>query len=123
VKVTAETGGAAMPGSFARVRMVTDTRTGTLSVPRRGLLSDAGEFFVYVAEADTVRRASVRVGYQDDEYAEILEGVKQGENVVVIGAGALRTGTKVKILEAAMQHKLSGKETSVDTVETASGKP
>lgn len=122
VKVTAETGGGAMPGSFARVRMVTDTRTGTLAVPRRGLLSDAGEFFVYVAEADTVRKASVRVGYQDDEYAEILEGVKQGENVVVIGAGALRTGTKVKILEAAMQHKLSGRETSEDTVETASGK-
>ena len=35
VNVTAETDGGAMPGSFARVRVVTDTRQETLAVPRR----------------------------------------------------------------------------------------
>jgi membrane fusion protein (multidrug efflux system) len=122
VKVTAETDGGAMPGSFARVRLVTDTRSGTLSVPRRGLLSDAGEFFVYVAEADSVRKAAVRVGYQNEEYAEIMGGVEEGDSIVVIGAGALRTGTKIKILEPAMQQELS--ETDPDVKDQkAEGRP
>jgi RND family efflux transporter MFP subunit len=107
VKVTAETDGGAMPGSFARVRVVTDTRRGTLAVPRRGLLSDAGEFFVYVAEADSVRKVPIRVGYQNEEYSEVLSGVEMGDSVVVVGAGALRTGVKVKILDATMQQKLA----------------
>jgi membrane fusion protein (multidrug efflux system) len=110
VKVTAETEGDAMPGSFARVKVVTDTREGSLTIPRRGLISDAGELYVYIAEADTVRKASVRVGYQDESYTEIVDGVEEGDTVVVIGVGGLRTGTKVKILDPTMQDKLSQKE-------------
>jgi membrane fusion protein (multidrug efflux system) len=122
VKVTAETDGGAMPGSFARVRIVTDTRQGTLTVPRRGLLSDAGEFFVYVAEADSVRKAAVRVGYQNEDYSEVLAGVEEGDSVVVVGAGALRTGTKIKILDPTMQQKLADKPDS-DEEQTAARKP
>jgi membrane fusion protein (multidrug efflux system) len=106
VKVTAETRGSAMPGSFARIKIVTDTRQGSLTIPRRGLISDAGELYVYVAEADTVRRATVRTGYQDEDYTEIISGVSVGDTVVVVGVGGLRTGTKVKILDATMQDKL-----------------
>ena len=122
VKVTAETDGGAMPGSFARVRVVTDTRQETLTVPRRGLLSDAGEFFVYVAEADSVRKVSVRVGYQNEEYSEVLSGVEKGDSVVVVGAGALRTGVKVKILDATMQQKLAEKPEKNEQ-QTAATKP
>jgi RND family efflux transporter MFP subunit len=122
VKVTAETEGGAMPGSFARVRVVTDTRQETLTVPRRGLLSDAGEFFVYVAEADSVRKVPVRVGYQNEEYSEVLSGVDEGDSVVVVGAGALRTGMKVKILDATMQQKLAEKPEKNEQ-QTAANKP
>lgn len=107
VKVTAETQGNAMTGSFARIKVVTDTREGSLTVPRRGLISDAGELYVYVAEADSVRRTDVRVGYQDEQFAEVLSGVERGDSVVVIGVGGLRTGTKIKILEPRMQDQLS----------------
>lgn len=107
VKVTAETRGSAMPGSFARIKIVTDTRHGSLAIPRRGLISDAGELYVYIAEADTVRRATVRTGYQDEDYTEILAGITVGDTVVVVGVGGLRTGTKVKILDATMQDKLA----------------
>ncbi len=107
VKVTAETRGSAMPGSFARIKIVTDTREGSLAIPRRGLISDAGELYVYIAEADTVRKASVRTGYQDENYTEILSGISVGDTIVVVGVGGLRTGTKVKILDATMQDKLA----------------
>jgi membrane fusion protein (multidrug efflux system) len=107
VKVTAETDGDAMTGSFARIKIVTDTRESSLTVPRRGLISDAGELYVYVAAADTVRRTDVQVGYQDEQFAEVLSGVEQGDSIVVVGAGGLRTGTKIKILEPRMQDQLT----------------
>jgi membrane fusion protein (multidrug efflux system) len=98
VKVTAETRGGGIPGSFVRVRVVTDTRPSTLAIPRRGVVADAGDRFVFIAEADTVRRIEVAVGYEDEEYAEILEGLQEGDSVVVAGAGGVRTGTKIKII-------------------------
>ncbi|NIO00875.1 MAG: efflux RND transporter periplasmic adaptor subunit [Candidatus Latescibacteria bacterium] len=101
IKVTVETRGNAMPGSFVRVRIVTETHEETLAIPRRGVVSDAGETFVYVAEADSARKIEVRVGFEDEEYAEILGGIAEGDTVIVIGTGGLRTGTKIKILNRA----------------------
>jgi membrane fusion protein (multidrug efflux system) len=98
VKVTAETHGGGIPGSFVRVRIVTDTRPSTLTIPRRGVVSDAGEQFVFVAESDTVRQVEVSVGYEDEEFAEILSGIAEGDTVVTAGVGGIRTGTKVKVL-------------------------
>jgi membrane fusion protein (multidrug efflux system) len=115
VKVTAETRGDAIPGSFARVKIITDTREGILTIPRRGVVSDAGELYVYVAEGDTVRRAPIQLGYQDEDYAEVLGGVEQGDSVVVVGVGGLRTGTKVKVLEPTMQDELSRQDEDSET--------
>lgn len=113
VKVTAETRGGGIPGSFVRVRIVTDTRPSTLAIPRRGVVADAGECFVFIAEADTVRKVEVLVGYEDEEYAEILEGLVEGDSVVVAGAGGIRTGTKIKIVG-----RPEGKtDATVDTVQ------
>lgn len=114
VKVTAETLGRAMPGSFVRIKIVTDTRRGSLTIPRRGMISDAGELYVYVAEADTVRKAPIKVGYQDEDYAEILDGVGDGQVIVVVGVGGLRTGTKIKILDANMQDTLSRQDEEME---------
>ncbi|UCH85668.1 MAG: efflux RND transporter periplasmic adaptor subunit, partial [Candidatus Latescibacterota bacterium] len=118
VKVTAETRGKAMPGSFARIKIVTDTRKGSLTIPRRGLVSDTGELYVYVAEADTARKQAVRIGYQDEDFAEVLDGVENGDSVVVVGVGGLRTGTKIKVLDPTMQEELSkeSEEAQTDTV-------
>lgn len=98
VKVTAETSGSGIPGSFVRVRIVTDTRPATLTIPRRAVVADAGEHFVFVAEADTARQVEVSVGYEDEEFAEILSGIAEGDSVVTAGVGGIRTGTKVKVL-------------------------
>ncbi|MBI4721322.1 MAG: efflux RND transporter periplasmic adaptor subunit [Chitinivibrionia bacterium] len=100
VKVTAEVESEGMPGSFMRIKIVTDTHDQCLSIPRRGLVADAGDLFVYIAEADTVRKKAVSVGYQDESYAEVLSGLEPADSVVVVGQGALKTGSKIRILPA-----------------------
>ena len=114
VKVTAETRATAIPGSFARVKIITDTRQAKLTIPRRGVVSDAGELYVFVAEGDTVRKSPVQLGYQDEDYAEVIHGVENGDSVVVVGVGGLRTGTKVKVLEPRMQDELSKQDKPAD---------
>lgn len=98
VKVTAVSRGGGFPGSFVRVKIITDTRDGTMAVPRRSVVADAGERYVFVAEADTVRRVKVEVGYEDEEFTEILAGVAETDTVVTAGVGAIREGTKIKVI-------------------------
>lgn len=96
VKVTAQTTGGGVPGSFVRVRILMDTHDGVLSVPRRSIVSDAGDHFVYIAAADTVRKARVEIGYEDETHAEVTHGLSHGDTVVTAGVGGIREGTKVK---------------------------
>ena len=122
VKVTAETRGGGIPGSFVRVRIVTDTRPSTLTIPRRGVVADAGERFVFITEADTVRKVEVMVGYEDEEYAEIVEGLQEGDSVVVAGSGGVRTGTKIKIVGRPDEEAdaSDASDASIDTVQNDS---
>ncbi len=107
VKVTAEVSGEAMPGSFVRIKIVTATHPRSLAVPRKGLVSDTGEFFVFVAQADTVRKTPVEVGFQDEAFAEILEGLEPGDSVVVVGQGALKHGSRIKVISARAEESVS----------------
>ncbi len=98
VKVTAQTSGGGVPGSFVRVRILMDTHDGVLAVPRRSVVADAGDHFVYIAAADTVRKEAVEVGYEDETHAEITSGLSRGDTVVTAGVGGIREGTKVKLI-------------------------
>ncbi len=112
VKVTAQTSGGGVPGSFVRVRILTDTHEGVLSVPRRAIVADAGDHFVYIAAADTVRKVQVGVGYEDESHAEITRGLSRGDTVVTAGVGGIREGTKVRLIRpeaTATEEKTAGK--------------
>lgn len=98
VKVTAQTVGAGVPGSFVRVKILMDTHKGVLAVPRRSVLADAGDHFVFVAAADSVRKVGVGVGYEDETHAEITRGLSLGDSVVTAGTGGIREGSKIKVV-------------------------
>lgn len=115
VKVTlrvADSEAATRVGSFVRARITTDVHEQTVSVPKRCLVAEAGASFVFVAEADSVRKAEVETGYTGDEFIEILTGVRVGDRVVTVGQGGLRNGSPIRDLNAV------GEES--DAVENAS---
>jgi len=87
------------PGDFAEVAIETDRHLDTLLVPRIAVVSEKGEQVVFVAEEDKAVRRLVTVGFQDDDYAEILDGLAEGEPVVVQGQRSLKDGQPLKILE------------------------
>jgi membrane fusion protein (multidrug efflux system) len=109
------------PGDFAEVRIVTEKRTGSILVPKIALVTDHGEQVVYVAADSTAERRVVDVGFEDDDSAEILDGVSPGEPVVVKGQRSLKHGSPIKILEAAGDESLA--DTQPDSQKAPADKP
>ncbi len=102
VKVTLRVdalGDAARVGSFVRARITTDVHAEAVAVPKRALVPEAGATYLFVTEADTVRKVPVTIGYTDDDFAEVLSGVALGERVVTVGQGGLRPGSRVRDLD------------------------
>lgn len=88
------------PGDFAEVQVITDTHSAVVLVPRFSVITDHNEQVVFIAADDnTAERRPVQVGYNDDDNAEIISGIKAGERVVVKGQRRLENGTILKILE------------------------
>jgi membrane fusion protein (multidrug efflux system) len=101
IKVTVEvtkTPSAVRPGSFVDVKLETQRHENTLLVPKKALMEEAGERFVFVIHKDKAARRTVSVGFVDDQNVEILSGVNNGETVVTSGQGSLRDGSKTEIV-------------------------
>ena len=90
------------PGAFVRVEIQTDTREGSVLIPKRAIVEEDGESFVFVAHENEVTRVRVQLGYQNGGSIEILNGVAAGDSVVVAGQGGLKEGSKIRLVEAAV---------------------
>jgi membrane fusion protein (multidrug efflux system) len=86
------------PGSFVRVEIRTDTKSDAIVIPKRALIEEDGQNYVFVAQKDTAKRTRVELGYQREGLVEIRKGVSPGESVVIAGQGALKEGGKIKVL-------------------------
>ena len=98
-KVTCELpnpSGTIRPGAFARVRIRTGDVADALLLPRRGVLSEDGEDYVFVARGDSVIRVPVHVGASENDTAQILSGLVAGDRVVTVGQGGLKPGARIR---------------------------
>jgi membrane fusion protein (multidrug efflux system) len=86
------------PGAFVRVEIRTDTKADAIVIPKRALVEEDGQNYVFIANKDTAKRTKVALGYQREGMVEIREGVAAGQSVVVAGQGALKEGGKIKVL-------------------------
>jgi macrolide-specific efflux system membrane fusion protein len=71
------------PEMTASVKIVLARKTGAVAVPRRAVRRDGGRSFVLVDEGGRPAQRVVRVGARDETHVEILDGLKDGEAVVV----------------------------------------
>ncbi|GAB2617857.1 efflux RND transporter periplasmic adaptor subunit [Novilysobacter erysipheiresistens] len=86
------------PGMFGRISIDYDKRANALVVPRSALLEGTGDAAVFALRDGKVARVPVQLGYLDGEWAEIREGIKLGDRVVVAGKSALRDGSEVTVV-------------------------
>ncbi|MCC5861070.1 MAG: efflux RND transporter periplasmic adaptor subunit [Gammaproteobacteria bacterium] len=84
------------PGMFGRFAVVYERREDVLLVPRAALLDTDGGDAVFVVNEGTARRQDVTTGFTSGEFIEITSGLRDGDEVVVVGQNALRDGTPVR---------------------------
>lgn len=105
VKVTLEAGsrGKLRPGMFASVFLETERRSDALVIPKAALSLESIGDTVYVVsnvengEAKAERR-EVRLGFQEGDGVQVVEGLEAGERVVVVGQDGLSDGTPIQVL-------------------------
>src|SRR5262245_20624455 len=80
------------PEMFATVRVLSEPGTDILVVPEAAVQHDRDRTFVFVEKGPGIfEPRTIRVGDKNGTFAEVLEGVKEGEKVVREGAFILKS--------------------------------
>ena len=89
-----------LPGYTADVEVIIDSHSNSLRIPTEALL-EGNKVFVYDPDFDTISEVSVTTGLSNWQYTEILQGLEQGQQIILsIDRDGLIDGAVVK-LEAA----------------------
>jgi membrane fusion protein (multidrug efflux system) len=86
------------PGMFASVFLQTDTHDDAIVIPRNALVLDSLGDTVYVKSANVAKRREVRLGLRSEDSVEVLEGLAEGDLLIVIGQDGLADGTPVSVI-------------------------
>lgn len=107
------------PGQFVNVHVEVDRHDGVLVVPRKALLWEDGKPIVYTKApapppepsadgtppapapepgepAFVAARTTLQVGLMDEDAVEVLGGVDEGAEVVVVGQSNLKDGARIR---------------------------
>jgi membrane fusion protein (multidrug efflux system) len=134
VKVTLSVGGQAglQPGLFVDVELVTAVNDNALLVPKRALVYDNDQIFVFrLGPERKVERLLVAPAMADREFIEPAAGLSEGDTIVIAGQTGLRDKVRVSLVgeskvsedqEAASEDQEAVSETEEEATET-SGEP
>jgi RND family efflux transporter MFP subunit len=95
------------PGMFLDVQLVTAVRQDALLLPKRALLVDQDQAWVYRLKTDgTVERLLVQPVLEDAIHVEVRPapagaGLAPGDRVVIAGQAGLKPGAKVRVVGGA----------------------
>jgi membrane fusion protein (multidrug efflux system) len=86
-------------GMFAKGSIVTERSSVAPIVPMAALRTDKGRQVVYKIEHGKVIAQPVKLGLrnEDEGYAEVVEGLDQGANVIISKLDAVKPGSAVKL--------------------------
>lgn len=85
------------PGLFARATIYTGALREVVVAPLTSLLYDDATVSLFVVEGNTARSRTVKTGRKYGEDIEIIEGLNEKEQVVVVGQNNLSDGVKVHV--------------------------
>jgi len=79
------------PGAFVSADLITESRSVDIAVPLSAVQYHEDQTVVFVETAEGFAPRAVRLGLQDREHAEVTEGLRAGERVVVANSFLLKS--------------------------------
>jgi len=87
-------------GMFATISLVTNRKVNVPVVQRTSVINTYGSWIVFTVDENSIaRRREVTLGIENEDFFEILSGLKTGENVVSAGQNFLSDGDPVRIVD------------------------
>jgi len=86
------------PGMFARAKIYPEIHKDALIVPFKSVMKREGSTVVFVIDGDTVSLRAVTAGINNEREIEVIDGLGEGEEVVIEGHYGMADKTKVKVL-------------------------
>jgi membrane fusion protein, multidrug efflux system len=86
------------PGMFVKADIIVARKDSAVVVPKSIMLSSGRGKVVFVVDQSTATERRITTGIENQEYAEIISGLKENERLVVKGFETLRNNSKVKVI-------------------------
>jgi membrane fusion protein, multidrug efflux system len=88
------------PGMYARAVITVSELNNVLTIPKDAVFMIEGVSKVYTLSSDNrAKQKTVTVGESTLDACQILSGLSEGENVIVLGRNQVEDGTLVKIMD------------------------
>ncbi len=86
-------------GMFAEVSIATISRDDVVCVPVSAVIPKGGRTIVYTLDKEKrAREREVKIGIENNQYVEIIEGITAGEQVITKGNTLVNDGTLVRVV-------------------------
>lgn len=89
-------------GMFAQVELNYDTHTDTTLIPKRAVISMDNKHVVYLIQEKEgkhfAHKTELEVGYDNQDFVEVLKGLEDGQQVVMVGQHNLKDQSLVEVV-------------------------
>lgn len=85
------------PGMFVKADIMVDRVDGAIVIPKNTVMSNRRRKYVFIIEKNTAVMRDIKTGIEDEDNIQILDGLKENDNLVTRGQETLREDSKVKI--------------------------
>ena len=105
-----------LPGMYVTVELITDVHEQAVLVPKKALVYDADQLFVFrVKEDDLVERLLIQAVLEDRDNIEPTSILEEGDRIVVAGQASLKDGSKIRLVGGPADTETSGEDQTSDT--------
>lgn len=110
-------------GMFGKIKLYTQDYTGAPVMPSDALVQLNDEYYAYVVKEgeESVERRKVKTGQSVDGKIQILEGVSEGETVVVQGQTSLNDGSKIRDITNGIQKTANSEQADKKPMDSQNG--
>ena len=102
VKVTVEVFDESLrlqPGMFVEVRIAIGEKENVAVIPRKAVLYKQNKTYVFVLNQNQVSQREISLGLTEEDEMEVVNGLAEGEVIVVVGIESLKDGQRVDIVQ------------------------
>lgn len=80
--------------------MITATRESAVLIPKRAVVYEGGERYVFTVTNDLTSKRKLVAGFEDPQNIEAVSGIEPGAEVIVVGHSGLKDGASVRAVNA-----------------------